>query len=78
MQTKTESSHDHSQDLDDTCTPFCSCSCCGVTITTVQFYSHDLAVPIQFFSIKYQFPSDFDFLSQGTASVWQPPKLIIA
>ncbi|MFD2554155.1 DUF6660 family protein [Sphingobacterium tabacisoli] len=78
QQIKTESSHSHSQDQDDTCSPFCLCSCCGITMTAFHFHSLDLAAPIHFFLIKHQAPSDFDFISQGSASVWQPPKPITA
>ena len=62
--------HDHSEDEDDGCTPFCSCSCCGslFTFSDVERYfksSTDISERIEFYSSHY-FGS---FLEE----IWHPP-----
>ena len=64
--------HDHSQDTTDHCTPFCICSCCGVsfTIAKLKITPKDFSTPI--FSPNFYYNSNHSFDYFG--NVWQPPK----
>lgn len=67
-------SHDHGEDDEDTCTPFCICACCGST-------GFVLEAPV--FSMKCLPTLTMPFLSSWCPefipsyfySFWQPPKL---
>lgn len=34
--------HNHSQETKDSCTPFCTCQCCGISITSPILYIFDI------------------------------------
>lgn len=66
--TLTENHSDHSQ---DDCTPFCTCTCCGIAIPfkVMVFEDEDLNIKI----ISHHFNLN-DLYTQGfITSVWQPP-----
>lgn len=65
--------HDHSDHSNDTCTPFCSCACCGTifTMPASQFINPSkLSIPTDYF-FHYSFTYSFDF-NEG---IWEPPAL---
>jgi len=68
-----DQSHDHSENEEDGCTPFCICQCCGTSITIPSFDTTEemkqsvLASSIFHYSSMYS----LDY-SKG---VWHPPTL---
>ena len=73
-QDKTEQSthHDHSEDEDDDCSPFCVCGCCGSTYVAHDV-THEFSHILTHFhtnAFSYSFLYSFDYLD----TIWQPPK----
>jgi hypothetical protein len=67
-----ETSHDHSEDEDDNCSPFCVCGCCGNTYVVQEVthgFSH-IATAFHSSVFSYSFLYSFDYLD----AIWQPPK----
>jgi hypothetical protein len=66
-----QNTSDHHQDL-DVCSPFCSCQCCHISTTNMQFA--DIKLDIPYISTK-----DFFYLivseNSFSASISQPPKV---
>jgi hypothetical protein len=75
----TEEHHDHSSSEDthqDLCSPFCACSCCGVTFILNMIAHTDnllLLSSTTFKGVEIAFTSKF--LSTTLGSIWQPPKI---
>lgn len=67
--------HNHGEDADDSCTPFCHCSCCSISLTVFNFCSFTLTQPtVEFIEeVLYSTYSNFHSSYQGT--IWQPPKI---
>ena len=63
--------HDHSQDEGDHCTPFCTCTCCGMTIMMPLTEAHVFNAKEVHFS--YQFFFQFDYNFDDYYRVWHPP-----
>jgi hypothetical protein len=62
--------HNHTK---ESCTPFCSCSCC----TASTFYSQLTKTPdskITFQNEKFPLRNEF-LITEAYFSIWQPPKL---
>lgn len=69
--TTTEHDHNHS-DLQDDCTPFCTCACCGMIMTVPSESDGDASFPISNHTAirsLYTFDYFFDF-KEG---IWHPP-----
>jgi hypothetical protein len=73
---KTEqTSHNHSEDEGDLCSPFCLCACCGCMGFSFHIYIPKLAS----FNIAQAiiiFPEYKAFFPSQHFSIWQPPKLV--
>lgn len=70
-------SHDHKQDKDDVCTPFCTCNCCHSSIVSFNFKPFEFnqvkpAVMVQKITVR-----DFYLFSNYYGTIWQPPKSVI-
>ena len=73
-----ENEHDHENHshCNDICSPFCSCACCGMTISfqsTINYtteFQH-IVLPIVAENFSYQSSNSFQYL-QG---VFQPPQI---
>ncbi|GAL85930.1 hypothetical protein MYP_3159 [Sporocytophaga myxococcoides] len=67
--------HDHSKDEGDLCSPFCICSCCGVSFLGINipvfFNNQSLKVMEPLGNVPYYSV----FNSYYYHSFWQPPKL---
>ncbi|MDZ4794344.1 MAG: DUF6660 family protein [Bacteroidota bacterium] len=68
----TDTPRDHNHD-EEACTPFCTCSCCAVSI----FYSIipkilDLKI---IFQPEKHLISNIAFNTEAYYSIWQPPKI---
>ncbi len=62
----------HENDI-ETCSPFCSCLCCGQT-ANFGIYTAEIKCTIYSTTPKFFFPSA-SFQSEFHSSIWQPPKL---
>ncbi len=71
-----QAEHDHSEDSDDHCTPFCQCACCGVSVTIFHLYVPGLEAPVTYFSPARMARRDFPFFSAYSGSIWQPPRSV--
>ncbi len=69
-----ESSHQHTENATDLCSPFCTCPCCGISIEHPPYYNLEISTPLfscwPMESITKQFVTADTFLP----SVWQPPQ----
>ncbi|MEZ4884459.1 MAG: DUF6660 family protein [Chitinophagales bacterium] len=67
-------SHDHSENEQDHCPPFCLCSCCGITFTTENLQvSCETAPPVQ--NQGYSFFYSFNYVFSFISNIWHPPAL---
>ena len=64
--------HDHS-DHEDTCTPFCTCHCCGITVSFTDILGLYNIGPKPNF--HYSFPYSFNYAYDHSGTVWHPPIL---
>lgn len=58
---------------DDTCTPFCVCNCCSISVnipSTIDFYNKNLILVFE----KHPFYKSNFYPSGYNTFVWQPPK----
>lgn len=64
--------HNHNQHKDE-CSPFCCCSCCGLSLSTIVVKPASASSPLVCTS------ADFSFLLRSAQSspdaIWQPPIL---
>lgn len=72
-----ETSHSHSQDHDDHCTPFCQCACCSVSVIKVQFKLPDFNLPQNNYSSKKVVIKDCQVISGYSGNIWEPPKFFV-
>jgi len=64
----------HSKDCgDDTCSPFCICSCCSTSINAPANINYTDKYIALFPQNLISYKSDFHF-SNFNSSIWQPPK----
>ncbi len=63
--------HNHSEDTEDHCSPFCVCHCCGISIGLPEEVE-DLSFHEKK-SIKYTFAYFFDYLFDHSSNTWRPP-----
>ncbi|MGJ1261866.1 DUF6660 family protein [Sphingobacterium spiritivorum] len=68
--------HDHNQDQDDYCSPFCQCSCCSVTLTVFHFEILRISEPFSQFISDSVVITDSSVVCTYTGSIWQPPQPI--
>ena len=61
--------HDHAEEI---CTPFCTCSCCAVSV----YYSglSKIQTPNVFQSVKHPVPA-IAYNPEVYYAIWQPPKI---
>lgn len=70
-------SHDHNQDQDDHCSPFCYCSCCSISITYYNFKPFEIRHPRVAFITKKITIRDYTLISNYYGSIWHPPKFTV-
>ncbi|MFC6269488.1 DUF6660 family protein [Frigoriflavimonas asaccharolytica] len=67
----------HSENHQDLCTPFCTCSCCGISLD-IKFASVFLKFPeakSEFYKIIAN--RQTSLFSNYNGSIWQPPKITV-
>lgn len=72
-----ELTHNHSDDNDDHCTPFCQCSCCSVSVVKFNFKMPEFNLPQHIISVKNAVIKDCQVISSYSGSIWQPPKFFV-
>ena len=68
-----QKAHSHNQDTADYCSPFCQCTCCGISKTSFLLFP---SIPdiILFFPIaKTNGIWNMNLISSYTGSIWRPP-----
>ena len=74
-QTTTETAHNHNGKTNDSCTPFCFCSCCSLQISAYYFNHSELGITIQKYTTPQNIIQDIRFISNYYGNIWQPPKI---
>jgi hypothetical protein len=72
-----DQSHNHAQDKEDGCTPFCICTCCGTNIVLNFSFPPLISEINQCFlseKVKINFYNT-TFISDFYGNIWQPPKI---
>lgn len=68
--------HNHSNDADDSCTPFCHCACCSISLTVYNFNSLTVNEPLTIIIPHTEpFWTYSESHSSYFGSIWQPPKI---
>lgn len=63
----------HYENGTETCSPFCTCSCCGQSVTTPFYPTSCIGI---FATVIEEFPVHTSaFFSEIYSSIWQPPKI---
>lgn len=66
------SSNESHEDADDSCTPFCTCSCCAISINYTPLFR---LVAVKPFTFSRQFPLYQEKATHSNIyNIWQPPK----
>ncbi len=68
--------HNHEEDKDDECSPFCICACCGNSISILNFEPLNISKLLNFFINQKVAFGKFSFICSFFGNIWQPPKLI--
>ena len=74
MATISTSNHSTRKNQAETCSPFCTCNCCGVRVATPQVFVVN-AITFSVFKEKYSAFQSLSFQNAMSHSIWQPPKL---
>lgn len=61
----------------DTCTPFCSCSCCGAHISQVPFFSYENPEQPLIYQLTVLAFTKHSPVSEYKGSIWQPPRIAV-
>jgi hypothetical protein len=69
--------HNHQQDKDDSCTPFCTCSCCSASVVALNFTPFRIKKPAVFSITQKIIIRNFSFVSNYFGTIWQPPKITV-
>ncbi len=68
--------HQHSDDHDDSCSPFCTCACCGVSFTNLTFnVKPSIQEDLPEYFEKQFVARSISFQSSFFGNIWQPPKI---
>lgn len=72
MELASDTDSDHHQH-EDTCTPFCSCNCCGISMAILSFEKFVLEAPLKYVSTTSVVNQHAT--TRFLHSFWQPPKI---
>lgn len=61
--------HDHQQ---ESCSPFCICSCCGTTAITIATNIHEISVAV--ITVNQFFSQPTSHITEVSLAIWQPPQ----
>ncbi|MFI5171837.1 MAG: DUF6660 family protein [Chitinophagales bacterium] len=75
IEVATNGNEHHQENHEDLCPPFCSCNCCGNSVSTSNaFYQANLKLLID--SELFYSKDVSQFISRNFSSIWQPPKIV--
>lgn len=63
--------HDHSEDKEDDCTPFCTCQCCGMSLKFEEVIHLESIKIVS--NYRYSFSFSFLYSHDHSSSLWHPP-----
>lgn len=73
--TENSQNHDHNTDLNDICSPFCTCTCCSISANP-KFTPFSIKIAKVVAVSLLKFPNrEFSFASNFYGNIWQPPKI---
>lgn len=75
VKTELTKDHDHQEDHDDNCSPFCTCACCSVSAITMDFSPYQVKTNFVFASVQKVSIRNSSFVSNFFGNIWQPPKI---
>ncbi|SEG11026.1 DUF6660 family protein [Sphingobacterium lactis] len=67
-----EHSHDHSK---DSCTPFCTCSCCGISLTAAEEINFPIIEPFETHYSIDRSDKEYSLINKYNVNIWQPPQV---
>ncbi|MBA8986866.1 DUF6660 family protein [Sphingobacterium cellulitidis] len=59
---------------EDSCTPFCTCSCCGISLTAASFHIFQLENPAESFNHTELQEKEYPLVTKYQENIWQPPQ----
>lgn len=59
----------------DTCTPFCTCSCCGIALSAADFHIFKLEKPFESYTYQDLTHKPYPLISIFQENIWQPPRV---
>lgn len=66
--------HDHTEHQ-DTCSPFCTCSCCGISVSIAALPNYSNTSVAKPNSVEKIIFENTNLITQYLESIWQPPKV---
>ena len=73
--TELTQNHNHQNDTNDNCTPFCTCACCSASVVALDFAPFHIKKPAEFSISQKITIRNFSFVSNYFGNIWQPPKI---
>jgi len=64
--------HDCGQDA---CTPFCTCTCCGIALNAADFHLFKLDKPFEAYLGNELILKNYPLVSIFQENIWQPPQV---
>jgi hypothetical protein len=77
IKTEITQSHYHKQESKDSCTPFCFCSCCSISMASFDFKLYEIKQPIEVPTPQKTALHDHFLISNYHGNIWQPPKVAV-
>lgn len=68
------SHHHHDGGGNDHCSPFCACTCCGISVVVSEYSFPALEPPLQLNSSQEVVIHDSSFVSTYLGNIWEPPR----
>ena len=75
--TELTQNHNHQNDTNDNCTPFCTCACCSASVVALDFAPFHIKKPAEFSISQKITIRNFSFVSNYFGNIWKPPKISV-
>ena len=66
--------HQHNEDSDDNCSPFCICNCCHTVLASLDFIPFEIKQSKVVVVSQKIAPRNYTLISNYYSSIWDPPK----
>lgn len=70
--TNNNDTHDH---INDTCTPFCTCSCCGIALNVFSIKFIEMCRLYETTLSLQTSTQEYKIVAQYLRAIWQPPQV---